>query len=864
MRDNNTITLTIDDREVTVPVGTVIADAAKLVGIEIPVFCHHPKLNPAGMCRMCLVEVGTPRTNRETGETEMGWWGKLQTACTTEVSEGMSVRTNSEAVQEAQRGVIEFLLTSHPLDCPVCDKGGECPLQNLTMRYGADDSRFYLEDKLHLGKRVPLGELIFLDQERCILCSRCIRFCNEIADDPVIAFHERGRHTTIITLSEPGFDSPFSGNTTDVCPVGALTTADFRFGARPWEMTPVATICTHCPVGCNVTFDVRLDREAGREVIKRVMPRQNECVNELWICDKGRFGRHFTDHSDRLTRPMIRQGGKLVEVSWGKALNEVISQLKTSDAEVAGIVGGRLSNEDLFAFRRLLGGLGSERLACYPANVGGGDLITQVGVGVGTDFTAMGPETAILVAATDLHQEAPIWWLRIKQAAERGANLIVVNGRRTRLDLFADHVIRYAYGEEVAALGAMLGTLTSNPGRVVEGLDETMATAASFRADEHVEAAARTFEGVENAVVIVGSEGLTFSGSQALAQAAANLLIATGHVGRPNNGLMIVWPGANVQAAVDASGAGFWDMIEATRPSGAISRSEALDHRLATLLIAGADPADDNPDVARALRESNAFIIVQDMFLTETAKLADVVLPVQSVAERDGTYTNGERRVQRFYPAIPALGETRPDWQIFEGLREALGLGRAAISGAAILAEIAESAPQYAGLSYPRLAEVETQWPPVGHNHFYYSGTVRQNTGGMGIQWLTVAEDPDAVLSMVPTKAGEKLVAEGNQLAIIPIRLLYDRETAFSKTALLQGRVAESHVALNISDAGRLGLSDGDSVSFEFGGENVRVMVVVSEKAPPGVALLPIRLQPGASPSAAFLAALTKVEVSPA
>ena len=853
MSDNNTVTLTIDDREITVPAGTVIADAAKQMGIAIPVFCHHPKLKPAGMCRMCLVEVGTPRTNRTTGATEMGWWPKLQTACTTEVSAGMAVRTQSEAVREAQRGIIEFLLTSHPLDCPICDKGGECPLQNQTMSHGVSGSRFYLDDKLRLGKRVPLGELIFLDQERCILCGRCIRFAHEIADDPVIAFHERGRRTHVISLSEPGFDSLFSGNTTDICPVGALTTADFRFGSRPWEMMPVATICTHCPVGCNMAYDVRLDRKSGREVIKRVRPRQNEHVNEIWLCDKGRFAHHAADHPERLRTPKIRRHGNLVDATWGEALNEVISQLKAGGANVAGIAGGRLSNEDLFAFRRLFAGLGSDRLASYPANMGGGDLVAQVGVGTGTDFATMGPETAILVAATDLHEEAPIWWLRIRQAAERGAKLIVLNGRRTRLDLFAAHVIRYAYGEEATALGAMLGAVKPKPGRAVEGLDEVMSAAAEFEADKDIKAAARAFAEAENAVAIVGSEGLYLSGSRALAQAAANLLMATGHTGRPNNGLMVVWPGANVQAAVDLSGDGYAEMLRA-----------AEEGRAGAVVIAGADPAYDDPAAARALRDTKATVVVLDTFLTATAQLADVVLPVQSAAERDGTYTNGERRVQRFYPAIPACGEARPDWVIFESVREALGLGKATTSAAGILAEMAESAPQYANLSYRQLAAVEPQWPPVGGDDLYYSGTVAPNKSGTGIQWPAAAEDPSVTLRMAPPAVGAPLAPKGSELVIVPIRLLYDREAAFSKTALLAGRTPEPHIVLNPADAARLSLSGGDTISFEFEGESVHAAAIVSEKAPPGAALLPIRLQPGTAPGAAFVAALAKVEVTPA
>ena len=241
------VTLTIDGVEVQVPRGTLIVDAAKRIDNDIPVFCYHPKLEPVGMCRMCLVEIGRPMFDRETrapllnddGTPKLMFRG-METACTVEVSEGMVVNGASATVHEARKNVIEFILTSHPLDCPICDKGGECPLQNLTMAHGTGVSRFDFGDKMKLDKHVPLGDLIYLDRERCIQCGRCVRFQDEIAADPVIAFHNRGRHLEIVTLSEPGFDSVWSGNTTDICPVGALTTADFRFGARPWELTAVS------------------------------------------------------------------------------------------------------------------------------------------------------------------------------------------------------------------------------------------------------------------------------------------------------------------------------------------------------------------------------------------------------------------------------------------------------------------------------------------------------------------------------------------------------------------------------------------------------------------------------------------------
>ena len=313
----NMVSLTIDGQPVSVPAGTLIVNAAKMVGIDIPVFCYHPKMEPVGMCRQCLVEVGRPVVDRATGKPVMengaakiSFGPKLETACTTPVSEGMQVLTSSDKARASQKEILEFLLTSHPLDCPVCDKGGECPLQNLTMAHASPLSRYIYDEKSHAAKHVPLGDLVWLDRERCIQCARCIRFQDEIAGEPVLAFYQRARATDIITNSEPGFNSIFSGNTTDICPVGALTTADFRFGARPWEMKSAASICAQCPVGCNLTLNTRREAmSSGKVVIKRVMPRQNEAVNEIWICDKGRFAYHYTENSDRLENPLVRING---------------------------------------------------------------------------------------------------------------------------------------------------------------------------------------------------------------------------------------------------------------------------------------------------------------------------------------------------------------------------------------------------------------------------------------------------------------------------------------------------------------------------------------------------------------------------
>jgi NADH-quinone oxidoreductase subunit G len=761
--------------------------------------------------------------------------------------------------------VIEFLLTSHPLDCPICDKGGECPLQNLTMEHGPGVSRFEWADKMHLGKHLPLSELIYLDQERCIQCARCTRFCTELVDDHVIAFHQRGRKLQIVSASNPPFDSYFSGNTTDICPVGALTTADFHFGARPWEMIQVATICSHCPVGCNMAYSTRSEAETGRVVIKRVMPRQNESVNEIWICDKGRFAHHFADHPDRLTSPLMRKEGELVEVGWDEALETIATMLKTADSDVAGIAGSRLSNEDLYAFQKLIRGLGSPHVMHYPAHMGGGEFVAQVGVGRGTDLGRLGQGAAILVVASDLEEEAPLWWMRVKRAADRGATLIVLGARHTKLHRYADHAIWYNYGDEVATLNAMLGAIEPTPGRDVEGLEEALNDARRYQADEALHAAALAFAGAQDAVVICGGEGLNAARGRELARAAANLLIATGHAGRAGNGLLMVWPAANTQGAFDMGVCP--DFLPGYQPA----EQSGLDYdgilqaartrQIRALYIAGANPAYDQPFAAEAITAAE-FVIVQDMFLTDTARLADVVLPVQSVAEREGTYTNGERHVQRFYPALAPFGQSLPDWQIFGRVGERLGLDGPAISPAALMLEIAENVPQYAGITYRKLAEVHEQWPAVGGHDLYYGGTSYNNTSGLGVQWASLAEDPNAPLSLAPADAGRPPSPGKGQVLLVPVRRLYDREAAFYKTELLHQRVPAPYVALNQADAERLGVTDGGRVRVGLNGYTLDATVTILPDAdvPAGVALLAARLQPGGWPDGAISVTISKVE----
>jgi NADH-quinone oxidoreductase subunit G len=856
-----TVKITIDGQDYHVPQGMNLVDAAKQEDIDIPVFCYHPKMAPVGMCRMCLVELGSVQTDRATGEPvldadgqpQVRWFPKLQTACTQTVYDGMAIRTQTARVREARDDILEFLLTSHPLDCPVCDKGGECPLQNLTLAYGPGESQFLYDDKQHLAKHVPLGELIYLDRERCIQCARCTRFCDEVAGDAVLAFHERGRRLQIVTISDPPFDTKFSGNTTDICPVGALTTADFRFGARPWEMDEVPTICPHCPVGCNISASTRLDRDfGGKKQIKRIMPRQNEDVNEIWICDKGRFGHHHSRAEERLTQPMKREDGAWVAIEWAEAYALIAEKLAAHGARTGFLAGPNLANEDLWELRKLARVTDREcELAAWPATMTGVEQVTQVGVGTGSRLQDLGAGDAVLVIASDLEEEAPIWWLQVKQAADRGAKVIVANGRSTKLDDYAAVVVRYEYGDAVAVLNSFAAIARRNDtldhdllGARADGWDEFEADLKGTRVPDVQTEAAEALLGAENLVVFVGGEGVTLDQHAELMQAAANLLIISGHVGRPNNGLVPVWPGANLQGAFDM---GF-------SPEATI---KLLDAAPTMWIIGGADPLAEDARMAQALQGAD-FVVVATQFLTLTAEAADIVLPLQSFAEREGTFTSGMRRVQRFYMAQTPLDGPLPAWKVFAHIGAHMKGGeRPRISTALVMRDVTRHVLRYAEMSYTNLAKVTPQFPRIGGEDVYYGGTAYDNRGGSGVQWESNAEKEKYHLTVRPV---DTTAASGGKLTAVPVCVLYDRGVLFAPSTMMHHLVPEPYAAINAKDAQALGIVDGDHIAVIVGDLRVEVTARVNGQAPTGAVLLPQRLNNVPLPDSLAACSIEKLE----
>ena len=854
-----TVTLSIDGRQVTVPEGTLIVEAARQMGIEIPVFCYHPKLESVGMCRMCLVMVGTPMVNRATGQAQLDdegkpvirWFPKPQTACTMPVSEGMVVISESEEVAADRKAVLEFLLTSHPLDCPICDKGGECPLQDLTYRHGPGVSRFDYGSKHHAAKRYPLGDLIVLDQERCVLCARCTRFQDEIAHDPVLAIENRGRDAMIVSYSNPVFDSHYSGNTTDICPVGALTSRDFRFRARPWELTNLPSLCNHCGVGCNTVLSTR------QSEIARVMPRQNETVNEIWICDKGRFGHHFNGSPYRLTTPLVRRDGKLVEAPWDQALQHVAQRLAAikethGPQAIGGIAGPRLPNEDLYLFQKFLREIIGTHNLDHRVGLNAtfeDDTVYSVGVGTGTDLGRVGRDTAILVLGSDLDQEAPILYLRVAGAARHGAVLINAGGRPTKLDRQATHTLRYRYGTASHLLLGMLhvilgANLTGNeviPHRV-SGLDEVKAKVLDWTPErvaeitgvpaDDISAAAHAFGVAKNGVVLYGPEA---GNDPALRQAVANLVTLTGFVGRSNNGVIAVLPHANSRGAADLGvvPCRLPGYVPVNEPG--LSAREMLGGGVQALLILAADP------LAEASRpEELDFLVVQELFLTETAQKADVVLPAAAIAERDGTFTNLERWVQRFDPALPVPGLARADWIIIRQLAALLGADWAYASVGGVLAEMAHTIPLYAGMSYEQLARSV----PLSRrmSHYIYAGMSFQAEVREGIQWPTRAEDESLALELgwIDPPAPS---TEDDGFTLVSPRVLYDGGTLLGQAEILGTRLVQPHVAIARSDAMTLGVSHGDHLQVAVDGRSVTLPAHVNGAVPGGVVAVPRNLK---------------------
>jgi NADH-quinone oxidoreductase subunit G len=783
------IQLTIDGREITAVEGSMLVDAAKHGDVEIPYFCYEPKLGqPVGACRMCLVEIeGIP---------------KLQTSCSTPVKDGMIVHTQTERVRAAQNAVVEFLLVNHPLDCPVCDKGGECPLQDITFGWGLGRSRF-IEPKRHFQKPLALSPLVAIDRERCILCYRCVRFSQEIAEDWQLIFTERAAHTFVSTHDGHPYVAPFSGNIIELCPVGALTSKPYRFRARPWDIEGAGGICTLCPSQCNVTFTVR------DEKVMRVLARDHAGVDDGWLCDKGRFAYQAIHVDERITQPLVRDGGELRPVSWERAL-EAAAGLAKHRGRVGTLVGGQATNEEGFLLQRLTReGLESSDLDCRQSGTVPLGL-TRALAAPGLQATVPDLEFAhtVLLLGCEPLDDAAILDLRIRKGVRRrGVQLAIASARPSALDPGATLSLRYPPGEEAAFLATLEAALSGSAG---SGDADVAALASLLK------------EGGED-VVIVWSERLGADALPALLRIADVL----GLPGREGAGLLEIPTTANGRGLREAgvlpnAGPGYAE-LDAPGRSAAEIATAAAGGEITALWLFQTDPVRDLPDRAAwdAALHRAALVVAHASVLTEGLREhANVIFPAESHAEKEGTLVHPDGRVQRLRRAIAHPGGVRSGWQLLHDLGARIGIDLHVLTSPMAFKQLVAAVPFYEGLTLEALGGRGVRWPETEAAKSAHADLV----GGSA-----AAEPPGArASSPLPTNGALRLGRYRPLWAAPEVEI----------SPALQFTIAEQQVELSPEDAQRLGIADGAAVAVAQNGTRLRARAAIRTGVPEGTAFL--------------------------
>jgi NADH-quinone oxidoreductase subunit G len=632
------VTITIDDATLSVPKGTLVIRAAELIGVQIPRFCDHPLLDPVGACRQCLVEVEGQR--------------KPLASCTTTVAEGMVVRTQqtSEAADKAQHGVMELLLINHPLDCPVCDKGGECPLQNQAMSNGRSETRF-ADVKRTFPKPIRLSSQVLLDRERCVLCARCTRFSSQIAGDPFIELLERGALQQVGIAPDGSFDSYFSGNTVQICPVGALTGTAYRFRARPFDLVSSPSVCEHCASGCAQRTDHR------RGVVLRRLAGDDPEVNEEWNCDKGRWAFTYTRVGDRITTPMVRgDDGQLRTASWPEAIARAARGLAGKRAGV--LVGGRATGEDAYAyakFARIVLGTNDIDFRSRPHSAEETDFLTAriAGRPLTVTYADLESASAVVLVGFEPEEESPIVFLRLRKAVrKRGLPIVAIAPFASRgAAKLTVRLLPTVPGGEAAALDALIGQL---PDGTVILAGERLATSPGA-----LSAAARLADRTGARLAWIPRR----AGERGALDAGCLPTLLPG--GRP-----LTDPVAR-QQVTDAWHSGGLPTA-AGRDTAAILTA-AADGDIDALVVGGVEPADlTDPEHALAALHAARFVVSLELRESAVTALADVVFPVAPVAEKTGSFTDWEGRVRPFDPALTSSAAS--DLRVLAMLADGLGV----------------------------------------------------------------------------------------------------------------------------------------------------------------------------------------------
>jgi NADH-quinone oxidoreductase subunit G len=827
--EGDMVTLTIDDREVQAPRGALLIKVAQDHGSYIPRFCWHERMKPVGMCRMCLVEVEGMRG--------------MQISCATPVTEGMVVRTHSDAVKTAQDGVLEFLLINHPLDCPVCDRGGECPLQDQTLAFGPGESR-YVEEKRHWAKPIPVSDLVMLDRERCIQCGRCTRFAAEIAGDALIDFGGRGAMTEVITYPDEPFSSYFSGNTVQICPVGALTASAYRFRARPWDLESVETSCQACAVGCRGALDSTTNR------LVRLLGVDSEPVNHGWLCDKGRYGYEWVHSESRVRAPMIRREGALTATSWPEALDAaatVLARVRDDHGAAAiGVLGGaRGTNEDAYAWARLAKGvLGTDNV---DAQLGDG-LPPEVVLGMPrATIGELDRAKAIIVLAGDLKEELPVLYLRLRRAAvDLRVPLIDIAARDHGVTPFATTTLRHL------------------PGVPSQVIDEAIKAVEKIEGDGPV-------------VVVLGRPSVAES-ADGVVHAASRL------ASLPNVRFLSALRRGNVHGALDLGlTPGFLPgrvTLDAGRAHvsekwGRVPESAGLDAAgilraaaegtVKVLVLVGCDLLADFPDrtLARAALENVERLLCIGAFPDDAATHADVLLPVTVWGEQSGTTTNLEGRVLRLGRKVSPEGQAMEGWRIAGELAARLGSELDLETVEEVQDEIAQVAPAFVGVDAALLRRARDGVVlPLADRIDEVTFTPAPTSAGVSWEPLrpraemengegevTPAAPPVGLHTWdLDAPAPPAVPADAYSLRLLAARTLYGSDRITSASPSL-ARLADDHAVLvvNRRDRDRLGVADDERVRVTSSRGSLELPVRIDAATPEGVAFIAVnRAGPGA------------------
>jgi formate dehydrogenase alpha subunit len=861
------INLKINNKKLTVQPGTTILEAARASDIYIPTLCDDPRLEPYGGCRLCLVQIKD--------------MPKPVTACTTPAADGMEITTSNEDIERQRRTILELLLSDHPNDCMVCEKAGDCTLQELAYFYDLRKNRFYGERTGPFKK--DNNPFIVRDEEKCILCAKCVRVCGEVQGLGAIDIAERGFSARISTAFGKDLDCEFCGQCVSICPTGALAGRDALSKGRQMDVKEIETTCPYCGCGCNLTLHV------VRNKAVRVTSRQ-DTINEGWLCVKGRFGCGFIHSSERLTKPLIKKNGAFVKASWDEALQYIADKLTEIKAKqgpnaIAGLSSAKCTNEENYLFQKFMrAAIGTNNVDhcarnCHSSTVAG--LATVFGSGAMTNSMAEIEDANLLfVIGSNTKESHPIVALRMIKAKRKGAKIIIADPRRVPMVRFADLWLQHKPGTDAALLNGMMQVIMKEGladsefiSSHTEGFDEAFKANLESYTPAYVETvtgvpqnliikAARMYAQADKAGIYYTMGITQHAHGTENVYSVANLALLTGNLGKESAGVNPLRGQNNVQGATDMGCIpnvypgyqrvdlpavkqkfeALWNVTLSDKKGLTAHEmlQAALQGELKALYIMGENPVLSDPDMAHTIKALKAldFLIVQDIFMTETAELADVVLPSASFAEKNGTFTNTERRVQRVRKAVSSPGQAREDSDIILALAERMGMPMQYLDAADIFREIGQAWPALAGMNYQRIDDRGLQWPCPTTDHpgtpYLFKGGFPRGKGRFTtVQYKPAHEQTD--------KEYPFLLTTGRTL------FQYHTGTMTRKIQAINAHSPEAFVEINPEDAKLLAIQNNAMVTVTSRRGSITLKALVTKRPGPGVVFIPFHFKEAAA-----------------